>query len=81
MEQRNNMNVKELNNVMLLKRFREQWLFGRFDSIDFETEILERMEKSDENTSVLNQWKDQMKFGRMSNKDFKGMLLLKMSGI
>jgi hypothetical protein len=66
---------------MLLKRFREQWLFGRFEGVDFETEILNRIKQSDDNISIFNQWKDQMKFGRLLNKDFKGTLLLKMSGI
>lgn len=67
---------------MLLKRFREQVLHGRFATIDFETEILNRMKtlSNVENASLLGLWKDQLKYGRLIHKDFYGTLLMRMSG-
>jgi len=41
------MDLKELNNKMLLKRFREQLFFGRFEGVDFVSELLLRGMKQD----------------------------------
>lgn len=76
------MDIKNLNNVMLLKRFREQILFNRFETLDFETEILNRMKtlSNTDNSYIVGMWKDQLKYGRHQHKDFHGMLLMRMSG-
>ena len=54
------MNLKELNDKMLLKRFREQLLFGRFERLDFKPEILSRGLKEEMDTLIINckKWKE-----------------------
>lgn len=75
------MNPKTLNNIMLLKRFREQFLFGRFETIDFETEILNRMKQTDcNNIDILNGWKRQLKFGIVDDIDFKKIIINQFEG-
>lgn len=41
------MNLKELNDIMLKKRFREQIMFGRFGNIDIAGELIKRGHKED----------------------------------
>lgn len=66
---------------MLLKRFREQFLFGRFETIDFETEILNRMKQTDcNNIDILNGWKRQLKFGIVDDIDFKKIIINQFEG-
>ena len=76
------MNLKILNNVMILKRFREQILFNRFENIDIETEILTRMDKDGilviENKELLNNWITQIKTGGDSILEIKEQILNKM---
>lgn len=76
------MNLKILNNVMILKRFREQILFNRFENIDIETEILTRMDKDGilviENKELLNNWITQIKTGGGSILEIKEQILNKM---
>lgn len=38
------MDLKELTKEILLKRYREQLLFGRFDGVDIKAEVLNRMD-------------------------------------
>ena len=45
--ERKDMNLKELSNIMLKKRFREQILFGRFGDLPIADELIERGCKED----------------------------------
>ena len=45
--ERIDMNLKELNDILLKKRFREQIMFGRFGDIDIAGELIERGCKED----------------------------------
>lgn len=67
------MDVTKLNNLMILKRFREQLLFGRFETIDFETEILKRIGYN--NIDILNKWKDQLKSGVFDDIDHRKLII------
>jgi hypothetical protein len=72
----------EINKKLLLKRFREQILFNRFENVDIETEILTRMDKRGifviENKELLNNWITQIKTGGDSILEIKEQILNKM---
>jgi len=71
-----------LNDKLLIKRFREQILFDRFQGVDFRGEIVRRMEAAgvygcDE---LIDQWINQWKFGEKGDIDLKLDILERLKG-
>ena len=71
-----------LNDKLLIKRFREQVLFGRFQGIDIRGEMIRRMDATgaEANDEVVDQWEDQLKFGVFGDIDLKSDILERMKG-
>ena len=71
-----------MNNKILIKRFREQVLFDRFQGVDIRGEMIRRMGAAgaDANGELIDTWEKQLKFGVFGDIDLKSEILERMKG-